>query len=60
MHPVIPSVILDKLACFLIKWEKTNLNRHSDDKIVRRSVKNVLRGSKAHRGGIQDAMPYVA
>ena len=45
---------------FPTQWDKTNLNRHSDDKIAPRAVKNVLRGSKAHRGGIQEAMPYVA
>ena len=53
-------MILEKIACFLIKWDKTNLNRHSDDKIAPGAVKNVLRGSKAHRGSIQEAMPYVA
>ena len=45
---------------FPTQWDKTNLNRHSDDKIAPRAVKNVLRGSKAHREGIQEAMPYVA
>ena len=45
---------------FPTQWDKTNLNRHSDDKNTPGAVKNVLRGSKAHRGGIQEAMPCVA